>query len=255
MKKLIKFIIIMLIITSCDETESVIYDESGEYGIGFSSPSLVSIIVPEEGITTTLTVQTSSQSSSERTFDVTVDSDLSVGDSSNYTIGTLTIPANSYEGQIDITFSNFSNLVENTLYKLVVNLNLPDNVGEFDSQIVTLNYLKKVICNDVDLTISTDYWSDETTWELKDADGTVLQSGGPYPRVNGGSIYNLQFHLEDGAHTFIMYDSFGDGMVTGAQTGIDAVIGSYSLDCGLINHVTGGGAFGAIEETEFYINL
>lgn len=71
----------------------------------------------------------------------------------------------------------------------------------------------QMVCLDVffHLTLETDRFGVETTWELKDDTDTVVGSGGPYPG---------QFRLVEesvcatnsGTYTFTMFDAFGDGM-------------------------------------------
>ena len=71
--------------------------------------------------------------------------------------------------------------------------------------------------NAVNINIQTDNYPGETTWELKDANGTVLASGGPY--ANSQDTYEEDVCLPDGCYEFYIYDSFGDGICCGYGQG------------------------------------
>ena len=77
-----------------------------------------------------------------------------------------------------------------------------------------------MLCLDVfiHITIETDKFGVETTWELNDSSGALIGSGGPYPgryRFVEASVCSTDF----GSHTFTMRDSFGDGMCCNAGNG------------------------------------
>ena len=81
----------------------------------------------------------------------------------------------------------------------------------------------------VTLTLQCDRDGSETTWALKNSNGTTLYSGGPYTDAVSSTQLNdpeppITFDLSNGdCYTFTINDSFGDGINTnGGQ-------GSYSL--------------------------
>ena len=65
--------------------------------------------------------------------------------------------------------------------------------------------------NEVKLTLDFDNYPDETTWEILDANGEVINEGGPY---ESNVTTDLYFCLEDGKYTFTVYDQGGDGFGT-----------------------------------------
>lgn len=79
----------------------------------------------------------------------------------------------------------------------------------------------------VTLTLVTDCWGSETTWEIQD-NGTTLYSGGPYTDVTGGETFVENFCLADACYDFIINDTYGDGMY-GSQYGSCSVDGTYSI--------------------------
>jgi len=249
--KNIKYIIASLLVISflgCDVDDNIntVYDSvNGQTGVGFTT-STTSVIVPEDGVTVTVNVQSTKTSSSDRSFDVSVDEDASDGSSADYSIGSITIPAGSFDGTLDVTFGNFDNLADLTSFTLVLKLALPDGVAVVGSNSTTFNYLKKILCNDMELVINTDFYASETSWELTDSTGAVVESDGPF--ANGVAQYNWAFTLPDGVYTFSIFDAFGDGLYDGNVTG------NYTLSCSLIIHATGAGNFGAVQSTTVNVN-
>ncbi|MBX7052994.1 MAG: T9SS type A sorting domain-containing protein [Flavobacteriales bacterium] len=61
------------------------------------------------------------------------------------------------------------------------------------------------------LDIVTDYFGHETTWDIKDAMGNVLISGGPYADGQQGTHNYESICLAEGCYTLTMYDQYGDG--------------------------------------------
>ncbi len=253
MKK-IKFIITCLVVftlfacTQDDANLNSVYDNvNGQTGVGFTSNSREIIVPITGGITTSLAVQSTTISSSERSFPVTIDPS-STGSSDDYSFGTITIPANSHEGSLDITFGNFDNLPDLVFQSLVLNLDLPANVPVIGFDSATINYLKFVICNDLVLNITPDSFASETTWQITDSAGATVQSGGPYADMTAGIPIIETFTLPDGDYTFTIFDAFGDGLFDGNNTG------TYSLMCSILTHASGSGNFGASQSTDFRIN-
>jgi hypothetical protein len=77
----------------------------------------------------------------------------------------------------------------------------------------------------LDIAFSTDSKPEETTWDIIDAQGAIIQSGGPYEGA-------LDFYVDyacletDSCYTFRLHDSGGDGMENGY---IAVAIGGYSI--------------------------
>ena len=93
---------------------------------------------------------------------------------------------------------------------------------------------------DVALTLTLDNYPGETTWELADADGSVVWAGGPY----GGSGTVVETTcVGDGCYTLTLYDSFGDGMCCAYGNG-----GYEFSQDGVV--LASGGEFGSSESTE-----
>ncbi|SVB50095.1 uncharacterized protein METZ01_LOCUS202949, partial [marine metagenome] len=63
----------------------------------------------------------------------------------------------------------------------------------------------------VDMYILLDDFPGETTWDLRDDSGTILDSGGPY---TGGDV-SASWPLSSGDYVWTIYDAFGDGICCG----------------------------------------
>jgi len=98
----------------------------------------------------------------------------------------------------------------------------------------------------VNLTLNTDDYGNETTWEFKDENGTVIDQGGPY---NNNITVNESITVNsDICYSFTIFDNYGDGICCDFGTG------SYTLttdDGSMI--FDGAGDFGAQETTNMSI--
>ena len=242
MKKYILVIGILIAFISCEE-ESIVFDNvNGPTAISFAETNF-NVSVPAEGLALQIPVNVTTVSDADRTFEVTVD-ETSNGGAANYALGTVTIPAGDYTGDLNVSL-NFEPLVDGDVYALVLNLTAPENGVAFDDS-VTIEYFKEIICNDFVITINTDLYGEETSWEITDASDVMVASGGPYSR--GVETYTENVFLEDGCYTFTIFDSYGDGQVDGTNTG------SWNIKCSILNVASGGGAFGASESVDFCVN-
>ncbi|MCP4440958.1 MAG: T9SS type A sorting domain-containing protein [Aureispira sp.] len=95
----------------------------------------------------------------------------------------------------------------------------------------------------IDLSITTDQYGSETSWTLKDANGTTIESGSGY--ANSTSI-DLNWNLADGNYTFEIVDEYGDGMCCSYGNG------AYSINSGGTN-LASGGDYGKSESTTFCV--
>ena len=82
-------------------------------------------------------------------------------------------------------------------------------------------------CVDVTLTLLTDCWGGETSWEVVDAQGNIVASvsSGTY---GNQTTYTWTQCLEYGCYTFNIGDTYGDGMA-GSIWGSCGVDGDYSM--------------------------
>lgn len=249
MKNIFKIFVICLLVVSCEETESITFD--GRTAVGFSE-EIIDLSIPEGGITASVVIVSTTTASQDRTFNIQV-VDSSV-DASDYSIGTAIIPANSYEGTLEVTFNydGLEDFVANTL-----SLSLVVSSGGSAFPPITFNFLREYdiatfVCADggLKLSIVADNYASETSWDVTDSSGSVVANGGPYDDGTAGQEYVSNITLPGGDYTFTIYDSYGDGLFDGTNTG------TYSLVCAaqdVVSYASGSGNFGDSESTDFTI--
>ncbi len=64
----------------------------------------------------------------------------------------------------------------------------------------------------IEVNITLDNYGEDNTWEITDASGAVVASGGPYANFNLGQENQIDVCLVEGCYDFTIYDAFGDGM-------------------------------------------
>ena len=93
--------------------------------------------------------------------------------------------------------------------------------------------------------ITCDDYPSETTWDLVDSGGNVMNSGGPYS--TDGEIVDVDCQLAEGEYTFSIYDAWGDGICCDYGEGFYTL----TLDGEII--FEGNGEFDAEESTTFTV--
>jgi thiol-disulfide isomerase/thioredoxin len=98
----------------------------------------------------------------------------------------------------------------------------------------------------VTITITPDNYGSETTWRLKDPNGNVVASGGPYVDNDNTPDVVTVNNLANGCHTFEIDDSYGDGICCSWGTG------SFEIES---NGTTlyQGGEFGSSDDRVFNV--
>ncbi len=101
----------------------------------------------------------------------------------------------------------------------------------------------------VHLELTTDDYAEETSWEFRDSNGTLLYNFGPYQATaDDNTTFNYSFDVsENECYTFEIFDEFGDGICCGFGNG------SYSLTTDNSTVIFTGGEFGDSEITEIGI--
>ncbi|MCR9288906.1 MAG: S8 family serine peptidase [Bacteroidetes bacterium] len=98
----------------------------------------------------------------------------------------------------------------------------------------------------ITLSILTDNYASETTWDIRDGSGNVVASGGPYAQNNTTFTHNLC--VASACFDLTIYDSYGDGICCAYGNG------SYSLtEDATGNTLASGGSFGSSETTNFCV--
>jgi hypothetical protein len=75
----------------------------------------------------------------------------------------------------------------------------------------------------VALDLTLDCYGSEITWELQDAQGAVLFAGGPY-QDNASGLTASSWCLGGGCYAYVINDSYGDGLFSGAGCPTDGSV-------------------------------
>ena len=145
----------------------------------------------------------------------------------------------------NITLPALTGLASNDA--VAINTTYPNGVMDADpsnNPAASFNVQTAIQNTHVDVTVQivTDAYGSETTWDIKDANGAVVLSGGPYSNLSAAGTttetpvsgtLNAQT-----CHTFTIYDSYGDGIDAGYGAG------SFTVTDGSGSVLVSGGQFG-----------
>lgn len=165
-----------------------------------------------------------------------------VSESWNGSIGpleraTISLPDYTFAPQASNTLNVFTDNPNNNADEFPKNDTL--NVPIVEAPATTLTMI---------LFLKTDNAPEETTWDVKDALGTVVESGGPYSVPNVVHRDTIEISTE-GCYTFTIYDAGGNGICCQNGNGL------YLLQDDQETEVVMGGPFGYFEKTEFNANI
>lgn len=108
----------------------------------------------------------------------------------------------------------------------------------------------------VNLTIATDCYGEEISWDIKNSSNAIVASGGPYTNVATGQSNQSSFCLPTGCYTFTINDSYGDGL-NGAQWPECGINGNYfmtsSTGTNLFQMTAANGNFGTSTTHNFCV--
>ncbi len=100
--------------------------------------------------------------------------------------------------------------------------------------------------NTVTLNLQLDDFANETSWQLKNSNGSIVASGGPYN--TNGALIKENLCLPDGCYDFVIQDSFGDGMCCTYGNG------SYKLTDASGKVLASGSSFTSSETKNFCLS-
>lgn len=153
--------------------------------------------------------------------------------------------------RITIPNVTFGVMPENTLRVFTKNPNnTADEYPKNDTLSAVIPQAGILLYNGLLVSIRTDAAPQETTWDVRDQNGTVIDQGGPY--AQGSHTYKDTVYVDNsGCYTFTMYDSGHNGICCENGTGFYyiAPVGSPSAI------LYQGGEFRDSESTQFDVIL
>ena len=94
----------------------------------------------------------------------------------------------------------------------IVNVTLPSDANNTNNVITTSFNKSAETTNNLNLSIQTDDWGTECSWNIKNSSGVAVLSGGPYGPDQSPGSYNIPISLPvSDCYSFNLIDSYGDG--------------------------------------------
>lgn len=247
MKKTINIFLIIFSFVFLQNCEDEQFESSLMY-VSFGDSTYSTGVDVGGSTTIDVAVYTSQIVASDVSFNVVVDASSNAA-SGSYTVpSTVTVPSGSNKGVLTVALTD-TNLGIG-INKLVLKF---DSVtaGYGNGGSTTVEYVQN--CTEVTgtLALTFDRWGSEVSWNIKDALGGVVASGGGYSDTGSGTSTSdtIQITLCAGrSYTFTALDAYGDGWGS---------VGSYTLTIGGVVKVSGDGTLGGTgvsETTSFNTN-
>ncbi len=242
---IVSFVLGALTLVSCSEQDTTSASIEDNF---VSLEALKRVVLPvDETQTFDFNVYASAAHSTDRTYNLVVDTDNTDLNSLYYSVPvSVTIPANSKTGtfQVSITGTDLG-----TGKDLVLSLEpvAGTDIGK------TLTIKVKELCEEnlVALDLVFDNYPEESYWEIYDSAFNLIAytEAGDYAGLEQTSE---EFCLSSGDYYFVMYDYYGDGMYDGSNTGTYNLI--FLSPISSIPLASGEGNFGSYEVTPFTID-
>ncbi|WP_417885107.1 hypothetical protein [Zunongwangia sp.] len=180
LKRIYIFIIGVLIVTSCEDNDIPTIGDDYPTLVQFSNNNLT-LATPEGGGAVNVEVTVSNKSSVDRVVNVAIDT-VSTAINSQFNLGNLIIPANSYSGNLEIS-GNFDALPESGSTNLV--LQIVDIENE-ESEVIENGKLKVELFRRCSIELTdlvgkwqgVDAWGYATEFETYMKDGDLMMKGG-----------------------------------------------------------------------------
>ena len=140
--------------------------------------------------------------------------DVNGGGSQTYTwSGSLTSLQST---DIELPEIDYTLQTVNTINVSVSDDDLNDNnqsSTSFDSAVET--------AGTIDLTVTTDNWAEEVSWEFRDSAGSILESDSYNQSSDDLTTFEYRFNFDDDCIVFSAFDTYGDGLTVGGNGGIE----------------------------------
>jgi len=102
-------------------------------------------------------------------------------------------------------------------------------------------------CTPVTVSITFDNYATEVSWQLNDANGNAVLSGGGYSGSNNNSTITESACLPEGCYDFVINDTYGDGICCSYGRG------AYSVTDAAGTILASGGEYASSESTTFCV--
>lgn len=245
MKKIVKLFAIAAVtlgVYSCEEYNAGEENSNLPSSVSFTRSQFTHEIEEADPVYA-LEVYATTTSDQDRVVEIEIDPAATTALAGDFELETtsVVIPAGSLKGSTDLTF-DLDNIPMGVSRMVTFDIVPSENVVlNNTTSTIELSYTPKCPFNKVEFSLILDRWGSETSWEIYQG-ADVVASGGPYTDGATNAVQpekKFTFCLEDGDYTLVVYDAYGDGMVTSAT-----VHGSYTIKHNGNILVSGDGNFG-----------
>lgn len=103
--------------------------------------------------------------------------------------------------------------LNNGINEFAVSVGFPNEVNDENQTNDSREIQFEAVLDGQEITVRllTDSYPEETSWEIRDLMGNVIAEGGPYELEE--ELIEAKFCLPDACYLFVLYDSWGDGLV------------------------------------------
>lgn len=212
----------------------------------FNEPDYVSFETNPSGLvvdfggsaTYDVTVFAGSISSSDRSFDLEVDTLTTLSSQAYVVPASVTIPGGTNEGVFTVEVSDIDISPNGETLRLgfaprqsgFVGADITINVSQFCDPQLMFDFV-------------FDGYASETTWQVEDTEGNIVLSGGGFS--NGTATASVGRCINPGDYIFTVFDEYGDGMT------YDGAEGSVTISYGGEELAFVDGDFGSEASTPF----
>ncbi|MEH6538158.1 MAG: hypothetical protein V7719_17285 [Psychroserpens sp.] len=205
------------VFVSCDEDVVTFDADNGQTTLSFDrSSGTVGACVPM----TDIVIESTTRSSSDRTYNMVLDQDATTADPSEYNVSTsIVIPAGEFLGSATLTV-DFSQIPEGASRNLVYTLDPGADIIN-TRPTINISYASVCLLNDVSLNFIFDSWPGEAAYILRDGNGDIIDASRDatgaiaFGTFTGLETFQKSLCLDDGDYTITYFDAYGDGNTTG----------------------------------------
>lgn len=154
-------------------------------------------------------------------------------------------PAIPFYGTKEITLPamSFTAVASNSVVATVTSVNGGTGaIGSIASSSKTIFVGSVSPTNNVIVKVTCDRYGSETSWQIKDAAGAVVSSGGPYTDAAANGTYpqpDVNVTLPNGCYDLVVNDAYGDGFDSGFGNGKIEVVSTATVVSDVSNFPSG----------------
>lgn len=227
------FFLTIVLLNSCEEDLAIFDADNGQTALAFAEASItIDVCAP----TSEIVIESTTRSSSDRTYNISISNDSSA-DSSEYTLTStsITIPAGEFTSSTTVEI-DFSEIPEGVSRNLILDIEPSDGVITPDRSQTVINYQSACTLNVVEINYIADRFPEENTLLLVNTDTSEILLNIAQGEFNGNNSFN--FCLPSGNYEITVGDpGFGDGFEPGA--GVSGNLVECSGSTSLFADITG----------------